>query len=310
MRYPRIPISATPVINMHVCGLHDGKGRMKQFKRIGVIGAGTMGNGIAQVCASAGLQVVLVDVSRDSVAHGVAALTAGLERLERKGFLAASQKVESLARVHGTTRYEDLKDVDVVIESATENPSLKLDILGQAERVVPADALIGSNTSSISITQLAAVLGRPERFIGLHFFNPVPTMALVELIPGLQTSDGTRARAAVFASTIGKTPIVVRNSPGFVVNRILIPMLNEAIFAIQEKLGSVDDIDTAMQIGGGHPIGPLRLADLVGLDVVLAIMEVLQSSFGDPKYRPAPLLREMVQAGHLGRKSGQGFFSY
>ena len=280
------------------------------FKRIGVIGAGTMGHGIAQVCATAGLQVVLVDVSEDAVARGLSALAAGLARLERKGALSMSQKEEALDRVRGSTRYADLQDAQLVIESATENPQVKLAILSQVEELVSVDALIGSNTSSISITQMAATLQRPDRFIGLHFFNPVPSMALVEVICGLQTSEQTRAQTVSFASAIGKTPISVRNSAGFVVNRILCPMVNEAIFAVQENLGSVVDIDTAMQIGGGHPIGPLRLADLIGLDVLLAIMEVLQSSFGDNKYRPAPLLREMVQAGRLGRKTGQGFFTY
>lgn len=281
-----------------------------KIERIGVIGAGTMGNGIAQVCAIAGLQVVLIDVSEESLMRGMEALAAGLARGEKKGVLTAQQKEAAFARVRGTTSYDELKDAQLVIETATENPRIKLDILRKVEEVVSASALIGSNTSSISITEMAAVLRRPERFIGLHFFNPVPSMALVEVIRGLQTSDETHARTVAFANAIGKTPISVRNSPGFVVNRILCPMVNEAIFAVQENLGSVADIDTAMQIGGGHPIGPLRLADLIGLDVLLAIMEVLQANFGDTKYRPAPLLREMVQAGRLGRKTGQGFFVY
>lgn len=281
-----------------------------KIEHIGVIGAGTMGNGIAQVCAMAGFQVVLVDVSEESVQRGMTALAAGLARSEKKGVLTPRQKEETYARIRGTTSYSDLKDAQFVIETATENPRIKLDILRKVEESVSASALIGSNTSSISITQMAAVLRRPERFIGLHFFNPVPSMALVEVIRGLQTSDETHTQTVSFAAAIGKTPISVRNSPGFVVNRILCPMVNEAIFAVQENLGSVADIDTAMQIGGGHPIGPLRLADLIGLDVLLAIMEVLQASFGDNKYRPAPLLREMVQAGRLGRKTGQGFFAY
>jgi len=281
-----------------------------KIEHIGVIGAGTMGNGIAQVCAMAGLQVVLIDISEESLRRGMEALAAGLARSERKGVLTARQKEEVYARVRGGTSYADLREAQLVIETATENPRVKFDILRKVEELVSDTALIGSNTSSISITQMASVLRRPERFIGLHFFNPVPSMALVEVIRGLQTSDETHARTVAFAAAIGKTPISVRNSPGFVVNRILCPMVNEAIFAVQENLGSVADIDTAMQIGGGHPIGPLSLADLIGLDVLLAIMEVLQTSFGDPKYRPAPLLREMVQAGRLGRKTGQGFFAY
>lgn len=280
------------------------------IKRVGVIGAGTMGSGIAHVCATFGMHVTLVDVSEAAVERGMAALSEGFSRHEKKGNLTTEQKLEALSRVRGSTRYEDVKDAHIVIETATENPKIKFEILRQIEEVVAHDALIGSNTSSISITQMAAVLRHPERFIGLHFFNPVPAMTLVEVIRGVKTSDETHLQTMSFANAIGKSPISVLNSPGFVVNRILCPMVNEAIFAVQEKLGTLDDIDAAMQIGGGHPIGPLRLADLIGLDVLLAIMEVLQASFGDSKYRPALLLREMVQAGQLGRKTGQGFFAY
>jgi 3-hydroxybutyryl-CoA dehydrogenase len=283
---------------------------MNKVQCVGVVGAGTMGSGIAQVCAAAGLDVVLLDVSEAALERGVATMAASLDKRVQKGALSAQEKQATLQRLQTTIRYEDLARVQIAIETATEQPQLKFELLRRMESALPAHALIGSNTSSISITQLAAALREPSRLVGLHFFNPVPAMALVEVIRGLQTSEEAYDRAMVFARALGKTPIPVANRPGFVVNRILIPMVNEAIFALQERLGSVDDIDTAMQIGGGHPIGPLRLADVVGLDVVLAVMEVLQASFGDNKYRPAFLLREMVQAGLLGRKTGQGFYKY
>ncbi|SEK13195.1 MULTISPECIES: 3-hydroxyacyl-CoA dehydrogenase NAD-binding domain-containing protein [unclassified Variovorax] len=283
---------------------------MTDVQCVGVVGAGTMGSGIAQVCAAAGLDVVLLDVSEAALERGVAAIAASLDKRVQKGALSAQEKQATLQRLQTTIRYEDLARVQIAIETATEQPQLKFELLRRMESALPSHALIGSNTSSISITQLAAALREPSHLVGLHFFNPVPAMALVEVIRGLQTSEDAYDRAMVFARALGKTPIPVANRPGFVVNRILIPMVNEAIFAVQERLGSVDDIDTAMQIGGGHPIGPLRLADVVGLDVVLAVMEVLQGSFGDNKYRPAFLLREMVQAGLLGRKTGQGFYKY
>jgi 3-hydroxybutyryl-CoA dehydrogenase len=208
------------------------------------------------------------------------------------------------------TDYGLLKDTDLVIEAATERVDLKLEILRKVDGIARPDVIIASNTSSISITQLAAVTGRPARFIGMHFFNPVPLMTLVELIRGLATTDATVADCAAFAKALGKTPIVVKNSPGFVVNRILCPMLNEAVFALQEGLATAEEIDNGMKLGCGHPIGPLALCDLVGLDVVLAVMNVFYTDFGDSKYRPAPLLREMVAAGWLGRKSGRGFYTY
>lgn len=283
---------------------------MTNVQCVGVVGAGTMGSGIAQVCAASGLDVVLLDVSEAALERGVAAITASLDKRVQKGALSAQEKQATLQRLQATIRYEDLARVQIAIETATEQPQLKFELLRRMESALSSHALIGSNTSSISITQLGAALREPSRLVGLHFFNPVPAMGLVEVIRGLQTSEDVYDRAMVFARALGKTPIPVANRPGFVVNRILIPMVNEAIFAVQERLGSVDDIDTAMQIGGGHPIGPLRLADVVGLDVVLAVMEVLQASFGDNKYRPAFLLQEMVQAGLLGRKTGQGFYKY
>jgi 3-hydroxybutyryl-CoA dehydrogenase len=280
------------------------------IQRIGVIGAGLMGNGIAQVSAQAGVEVTMVDINDAAVQKGVATIAGSLDRLLKKDKITAADKDAALARITATTDYAALADVDLVIEAATENPAIKFKILQQIEGVVRADAIIATNTSSISITQLAAVLKSPQRFIGVHFFNPVPMMALVELIRGLQTSDDTHARCLAYAQAVGKTPITVKNAPGFVVNRILCPMLNEAIFTLQEGLATAEDIDTGMKLGCNHPIGPLALCDLVGLDTLLAIMEVFYQGFNDPKYRPAPLLREMVAAGWLGRKSGRGFYTY
>jgi 3-hydroxybutyryl-CoA dehydrogenase len=280
------------------------------FRKIGVIGAGQMGNGIAQACAVSGLDVTMVDINDAAVQRGVATITGSLERLVKKEKLAAADKDAAVARVKGTTDYAALKDADLVIEAATENLELKLRILKQVSEQVSESAVIATNTSSISITQLAAVVRQPGRFIGLHFFNPVPMMALVEVIRGLQTSDETQAKAEAFAKQVGKTPIAVKNSPGFVVNRLLVPMINEAVFVLQEGLATAEDIDTGMKLGCNHPIGPLALADLIGLDTVLAVMQVFGDGFEDPKYRPAPLLKEMVAAGHLGRKSGRGFYTY
>ena len=228
----------------------------------------------------------------------------------KKEKIAAADKAAILGRIKGTTKYADLAPVDLVIEAATENEALKLRILGEVGATVGADAIIATNTSSISVTKLAAASKRGDRFIGMHFFNPVPVMALVELIRGLQTSDETHARIEAFTRQVGKTPINAKNSPGFLVNRILCPMINEAIFALQEGLGTAEDIDTAMRLGCNHPIGPLALADLIGLDTMLSVMEVLYEGFGDSKYRPAGLLKEMVDAGYLGRKAGRGFFIY
>lgn len=280
------------------------------IRKIGVIGAGTMGNGIAQVCAAAGLQVAMIDVSDAAVERGLMTIDGNLERLIKKDRLAAADKPGILARIQGGTDYAALKDADLVIEAATENLELKLRILRQVDELVGPDCVIASNTSSISITQLAVVVRNPQRFIGLHFFNPVPVMGLLEVIRGLQTADETHARAMAFAGLVGKTAVSVKNAPGFAVNRILVPMINEAIFVLQEGLASAADIDAGMQLGCNHPIGPLALADLIGLDTLLAIMQVLYDGFDDSKYRPAPLLKEMVAAGRLGRKSGQGFFSY
>jgi 3-hydroxybutyryl-CoA dehydrogenase len=280
------------------------------IRKIGVIGAGTMGHGIAQACAVSGLPVVMVDIHEAAVLHGLAAITTSLDRMLKKDRILAADKDAALQRVHGTTDQDAVRDCDLVIEAATENERIKNEILQEVDRRAKPEAILASNTSSISITKLAAATSRPDRFIGIHFFNPVPLMALVELIRGLQTSDATVSAAELFAKGLGKTPIVVRNSPGFVVNRILCPMVNEAVFVLQEGLASAEEIDAGMKLGCNHPIGPLALADMVGLDVMLAVMEVFYRDFNDPKYRPAPLLREMVAAGYLGRKSGRGFYTY
>ncbi|MBI6921636.1 3-hydroxybutyryl-CoA dehydrogenase [Pseudomonas monteilii] len=280
------------------------------IEQIAVIGAGTMGNGIAQVCAVAGYQVLLVDVSDAALERGVATLSKNLERQVSKGTLDADKAAAAKTRIRTSTDYSQLNGTQLVIEAATENLQLKQRILQQVAANVTADCLIATNTSSLSVTQLAASIEHPERFIGVHFFNPVPMMALVEIIRGLQTSDSTYAQALVVTEKVGKTPITAGNRPGFVVNRILVPMINEAIFVRQEGLASAEDIDTGMRLGCNQPIGPLALADLIGLDTLLAIMEAFHEGFNDSKYRPAPLLKEMVAAGWLGRKSGRGFFTY
>jgi len=277
---------------------------------IGVIGAGTMGNGIAQVCALAGMSVVMLDVDEKRVARGREAIAGGLERLVMKTKLSAAERDAALGRLRGATDYGALGDAGMIIEAATEDEALKIKILRQADAVAKEGAIVATNTSSISITKLAAALGRPADFVGLHFFNPVPLMALVEVVRGRQTSDATVEAASALARRVGKTPVVVKDSPGFVVNRLLCPMLNEAVLAYGEGIASARDIDEAMKLGCNHPIGPLALADLIGVDVLLAVMEVFHREFKDPKYRPAPLLKEMVAEGRLGRKSGRGFYTY
>ena len=280
------------------------------LSKIGVIGAGTMGNGIAQVSAAAGLEVLMVDVSEAALDRGLASLSSSLDRLVKKGKLGSAERDLVRSRIRGSIQYAELASADLVIEAATENLEIKRRIMREADAVMREEAILATNTSSLSITALAAATARADRVVGMHFFNPVPVMALVELIRGRRTSDETHAQAAEFIRVIGKTAVNAKNSPGFAVNRVLCPMLNEAIFALQEGVASAADIDEGMKLGCNHPIGPLALADLVGLDTLLSIMEVFQRDYGDPKYRPAPLLREMVDAGLLGRKSGQGFFSY
>ncbi len=277
---------------------------------IGIIGAGTMGNGIAQACAVSGIKVVMVDISQAAVDKGVATVAGSLERLIKKEKISPSERDAALARIQGSTSYDDLKSAQLVIEAATENFELKVKILKQIDSIVAPDVIIASNTSSISITKLAAATSRADKFIGMHFFNPVPMMALVEIIRGLQTSDATHEVVQAMAKALGKTPITVKNAPGFVVNRILVPMINEAFFVLAEGLATPEDIDAGMKLGCNQPIGPLALADMVGLDVCLAVMEVYLSEFGDSKYRACPLLKEMVAAGRLGRKTGRGVYQY
>jgi len=280
------------------------------IQTVGIIGAGTMGNGIAQACAVSGVNVVMVDISDAAVAKGLATVSGSLDRLIKKEKITEADKAAALSRIKTSTSYDDLKAAQLVIEAATENYDLKVKIVKQLDGMLAPEAIIASNTSSISITKLAAATSRADKFIGMHFFNPVPMMALVEIIRGLQTSDATHDAVHDMALALGKTPITVKNAPGFVVNRILVPMINEAFFVLGEGLASAEDIDIGMKLGCNHPIGPLALADLVGLDVCLAVMEVYFTQFADSKYRAAPLLREMVAAGRLGRKSGHGVYAY
>jgi len=277
---------------------------------IGVIGAGTMGSAIAQVGALAGLSVVMLDLDEKRVTKGRDAIAGGLERLVKKAKLSAADRDAALGRLRATTDYGALADGDFIVEAATEDEALKLKILRQVETAAKSDSILATNTSSISITKLGAALKRPAKFVGLHFFNPVPVMALLEVVRGRQTDDATVEAAVALAKRLGKTPVVVKDSPGFVVNRLLCPMLNEAVLAYGEGIAAAADIDEAMKLGCNHPIGPLALADLIGLDVLLAVMDVFHREFKDSKYRPAPLLKEMVADGKLGRKSGRGFYTY
>ena len=269
-----------------------------------------MGNGIAQACAVSGIDVVMVDISEATVQKGLATVAGSLDRLIKKEKITEADKAAALSRIKTSTSYDDLKSAQLVIEAATENYDLKVKILKQLDALLGQDVIVATNTSSISITQLAAVTQRADRFIGMHFFNPVPMMALVEIIVGLQTSDATHGSVKALAERLGKTPITVKNAPGFVVNRILVPMINEAFFVLAEGLASAEDIDAGMKLGCNQPIGPLALADMIGLDVCLAVMEVYLKEFGDSKYRACPLLKEMVAAGRLGRKTGRGVYTY
>jgi 3-hydroxybutyryl-CoA dehydrogenase len=280
------------------------------IQNVGIIGAGTMGNGIAQACAVCGIDVVMVDVKQEALDKGFSTVSSSLDRLIKKGLLTAEQKATALARIQTSSEYASLVHSELVIEAATENFDLKVKILKLLDATLPPEVIIASNTSSISITQLAASTSRADRFVGMHFFNPVPMMALVEIINGLETSKETHARVEELAKRLGKSPITVKNAPGFVVNRILVPMINEAFYVLAEGLATPEDIDQGMKLGCNHPIGPLALADLIGLDVCLAVMQVYLSEYGDSKYRPCPLLKEMVAAGRLGRKTKRGVYDY
>jgi 3-hydroxybutyryl-CoA dehydrogenase len=280
------------------------------IQTIGIIGAGTMGSGIAQACAVVGVNSVIQDVSDEALERATRTVSGSLDRLIKKGAMSEADKAAAIARIRTTAKPEDFRDCDLIIEAATENQDLKVRILQNVDSIARPEAIIATNTSSISITRLAAATRRPDRFVGMHFFNPVPVMALVEIISGLRTSQATVETVTELARRLGKTPIGVKNSAGFVVNRILCPMINEAIFTLQDGLASAEEIDAGMKLGCNHPIGPLALCDLIGLDVELAVMEVLYNAFKDSKYRPAPLLREMVDAGLLGRKTGRGFYDY
>ncbi|MBD3898270.1 3-hydroxybutyryl-CoA dehydrogenase [Halomonas sp. ML-15] len=276
---------------------------------IGVVGAGTMGQGIAQVAITSGFEVVMCDVAEASLERGQAAIDKRLAKLVDKEKLDDADRQAALARLTTTTQLDALAGCQVIIEAAPENPELKERLFRDLDALAP-DAILASNTSSLSLTRLAAVCERPERVVGMHFFNPVPVLKLVEVIRAEQTSDATVEAVEALAERLGKTAVLIADAPGFAVNRLLVPMINEAAFLLQDGVASADDIDASMKLGAAHPMGPLALADLIGLDVCLAIMEVLQQGFGDPKYRPCPLLRRMVAAGYLGRKSGRGFHVY
>lgn len=283
---------------------------MPVVERIAVIGSGTMGSGIAQVAASSGIETILIDTGKAQLEKARNTIDTSLQRMAKKGAITEAQGIETAKRISFTIDLTDVEDADLVVEAVFEREDVKREIWQKVDALCKPDAIFASNTSSISITAIAAVTKRPELFIGMHFFNPVPMMKLVEVIRGNKTSDATCSKIVQLAKEMGKTPVDVKDFPGFVSNRVLMPLINEAIFAVYEGVATAASVDEVFKLGMAHPMGPLTLADFIGLDVCLNIMEVLQNGFGDPKYRPCPLLKQMVAAGKLGRKSGEGFYKY